>query len=519
VVGLRLEVAGQVVAKAGLGRGEIGYRRSTGPSGIVMDQSPKPGTLVRRGTPLNVIVSQTVEAVVPNVLRLPIPEAEAAIKRAGLRRGEVRSQQAPGPPGLVIDQSLKPGLEVERGTLLHLMVSQAIPAVVPNLLRLSVPEAEVAIKQAGLRRGEIRSHQAPGPPGMVIDQSLKPGLEVERGTALHLMVSQAIPLPPVTPSGGTDTRVIVPTVTNLPLSKALALIDSAGLTRGNVANRPTQGTPGIVLDQSLAPGTQVARETPLDLGVSQPLPPPPPAADRDVVIVPDTTTLTLEEALALIDSRGLARGNVDARPSAGPPDIVLDQSLAPGTEVTRGTPMHLGVSRTDAQSPPQDLPGATVLVPAVVGRDEAEARTLVDGVGLMVGVITERPFYLPPFLQPAGTVFAQEPAAGSAVAPTAVVDLVILQSVPAWAIALPVALLGAAGGALLVRRSPREALRRPPPPLPAVSTRVVADTGHQRMPSATDPVTIEIRVRPTIDRGRQSVREGTDAAGGAASGV
>jgi beta-lactam-binding protein with PASTA domain len=172
VVGLQVEIAGQVVEKSGLRRGEIVYQRSAGPPGVVIDQSLKPGTPVQRGTLLNVIVSQAVEAIVPNVLRLSIPDAEVAIKNARLQRGEIRYQETGGPPGLVINQSLKPGLEVERGTVLHLTVSQAIPVVVPNVLRLSIPDAEIAIKNAQLQRGEIRYQQAPGPPGVVINQSL-----------------------------------------------------------------------------------------------------------------------------------------------------------------------------------------------------------------------------------------------------------------------------------------------------------------------------------------------------------
>jgi hypothetical protein len=200
-------------------------------------------------------------------------------------------------------------------------------------------------------------------------------------------------------------------------------------------------------------------------------------------IVPYVTTRRVAEARALIDAAAPARGNVEPRPASGPPGIVRDQPPAAGTEMARIAPL---------------------LVPAVIGRDITEAGVLIAGAGWTVGSIIERPFFLPPFLRPAGTVFEQQPAAGTVLAAPVLVNLVVLESIPAWAMVVPLTALGTAIG-FLVRRQRPDRLRRPRP-LPGVTTQVSRDPGDQRITSPVRPVTMEIRVRPVVDRGRQSVK-------------
>ena len=386
------------------------------------------------------------------------------------------------------------------------------PVVVPNVMDRPVEDALAIIDKVGLARGNVAERPAPGRPGLVLEQSLRPGTRVPRGTPLHLAVSQVPP-------------VIVPNVMDRPVEDALAQIDKVGLARGNVAERPAAGRPGLVLEQSLTPGTRVPRGTPLHLAVSQ----------VPLTVVPNVLNRPIDDALAQLDKAGLTRGTVADRPADGPRGLVLEQSLTPGTRVPRGTRLNLSVSQTSdvvnltvAQTPlvpqpplppggpsppplPPGGPSVQLLVPAVVGRSITDARALVSQAGLTVGTITERGFFLPPFFQSAGTIFQQQPAAGTALAAPVLINLVVLQRFPAWAIMLSLALIGAAL-ALVVRRRPVPPSRlattpeEPPPPPPGVRTHVFADRGDQRMP-AMNPANVEIRLRHTIDRGTQSVRE------------
>jgi beta-lactam-binding protein with PASTA domain len=304
----------------------------------------------------------------------------------------------------------------------------------------------------------------------------------------------------------------VPNVLNLPMEDALARIETAGLTPGNVTPRDAPGPPDRVLNQSLKPGTRVARGTPLHLGVSQ----------VQLVTVPNLLKLSIEDALAAIDTAGLTRGNLTPSPAPGPPDRVLNQSLKPGMQVARGTPLDLAVSQAqpaivpDVPNPPVGEPPATplapapLLVPDVLGRNVEEAAVLLGQAGLAVGTVTQRSLFLPPFFQPAGAVFQQQPAPGTALAAPVPISLVIHPQLPVWAVIVPSALLGAALGLLLRRRRPRLPANAPPQPpvqLPTIITRAYADPGDQGMPSVANPVSLEIRVRHTMDSGAQSVRE------------
>jgi beta-lactam-binding protein with PASTA domain len=442
--------------------------------------------------------AQVPPATVPDVTGRPLETALAMIERAGLARGRIDERPSSGRPGIVLDQSLKPGTRVQRGTALHLAVAQEAQAIVPDVTNRPLDAALAMIDKAGLARGRVADRPSSGQPGIVLDQSIKPGTRVPRRTPLNLTLSQV-------------QLVIVPDVMKLPVGDALGRIERAGLTRGNVTNREAPGPPDLVLEQSLRPGARVPRGTTLNLTLSQ----------VQLVIVPDVMKLPLGNALTRIDEIGLARGTVTNREAPGPADLILEQSLNPGARVPRGTALNLIVSQAQpvtppyVTNPPVDGPPAqpstpvALLVPDVVGHSVAEATTLVGRARLTVGTVAERSFLLPPYFQPAGTVFQQQPAAGTPLASAVPVDLIVLPRVPAWAIIIPSAMLGAAIVLLLRRRPLSSPLKAPPPqvPLPTVVTRAYTDPGDQRIPSVMNPVSPEIRVRHTADPGTQSIRE------------
>jgi hypothetical protein len=149
-----------------------------------------------------------------------------------------------------------------------------------------------------------------------------------------------------------------------------------------------------------------------------------------------------------------------------------------------------------------------LLVPDVIGRSITDATERVGRAGLAIGTVTERSFLLPPYFRPAGTVYQQQPAAGTPLAAAVPVDLIVFPRIPVWAIIIPSVLLGASLG-LLLRRRHSSPLRASSPhvPTPSVTTRSYADPGDQRIPSEMMPTSPEIRVRHVADSGIQSIRE------------
>jgi beta-lactam-binding protein with PASTA domain len=114
VLGLDHERAATAVERAGLLADTFPVRRG-GTTGIVVAQSPPPGTRLRRGSPvrLEVTLARNVRQIrirIPNVVDLPAAQARALLRRADLT---VRTIFVPvegnDPGGLVVRQQPRPG--------------------------------------------------------------------------------------------------------------------------------------------------------------------------------------------------------------------------------------------------------------------------------------------------------------------------------------------------------------------------------------------------------------------------
>lgn len=170
------------------------------------------------------------------------------IDKAGLSRGRIDSRASAGPPGVVLDQSLKPGTEVPLKTPINLVVSQAMMVAVPDVTNRPVEEARAAIERAGLSPGAVVERPAPGEAGLVVEQSVTPGSRVPLGTIINIEVAQPPPpspqpvTPPLSPEPSTPPQPPVvgggsPPASTRPLKDRFDEIDTAlnELVSGNVA--------------------------------------------------------------------------------------------------------------------------------------------------------------------------------------------------------------------------------------------------------------------------------------------
>ncbi|UCE06433.1 MAG: PASTA domain-containing protein [bacterium] len=167
------------------------------PIGVVMVQNPKPGSQVKKGRRIYVIVSKgepTIE--MPQLMGRSERNAIFMIKNLDLQLGEVRYEHSDIFPheGSVIDQSVPVAKEVKTGTTVDIVVSLGrFPDrfVVPNVVGRSLNDAKKIIIQAGLTVGEIQYQDEPDLlPETVINQSLNAEEEVSQGDTLHLLVSK-----------------------------------------------------------------------------------------------------------------------------------------------------------------------------------------------------------------------------------------------------------------------------------------------------------------------------------------
>jgi len=98
------------------------------PAGVVIRTNPQPNTLVDRGSTIELIISSGPgQVIVPPLVGLSEGEARNLIADRGLEVEVSRQELAPGDSrdGTVLEQSIDQGQQVDRGTLIQVVVGEA----------------------------------------------------------------------------------------------------------------------------------------------------------------------------------------------------------------------------------------------------------------------------------------------------------------------------------------------------------------------------------------------------------
>lgn len=165
------------------------------PMGYVIKQVPAPGTKVKSGRRVSVILSKGERRFeMPKIVGISDRDSKLVLSRYGLRLGKKNYEYSSYyPKGVVTRQSITPGVEVPMNTFIDLTVSLgSVPSVfiVPSVEGRTLDDARDIIEQAGLQIGTIRYQPMNALlPETVIKQSLQSGTEVPKETMINLVVS------------------------------------------------------------------------------------------------------------------------------------------------------------------------------------------------------------------------------------------------------------------------------------------------------------------------------------------
>ena len=230
-------------------------------------------------------------------------------------------------------------------------------AAIPAVANKTVAEAQELLSKAGFRSttSDVFDDDVPG--GLVVGTEPPAGSEIRKFLPVSLFVSkgpQLFPLPELT--GGT-------------LEEAKTGLNAAEMALGKVSEQFSEtAAAGIVLSQDPAPGTPARHGTPVSLAVSK---------GPEPIPVPNVVGLEDNEAKDAIEAAGLkaeeAREEVFDRNI--PEGSVVSQSPANGT-LTRGGTVTLTISKGPRM----------VEVPSFIGKQAAEARRALEGLGFQVKV-------------------------------------------------------------------------------------------------------------------------------------
>ncbi|MDQ5839613.1 MAG: PASTA domain-containing protein, partial [Chloroflexota bacterium] len=231
---------------------------------------------------------------------------------------------------------------------------------VPRVSGSTTIVAEQALTQAHLDTKVVSSFDETIKPGVVIATDPPAGRDLRRGSTVTLTVSQG------------PERYRVPKVVGRTQAEAEQRLTDARLTVGKVGQAFSETVPqGQVISTTPAEGTSVKRATSVALVTSK---------GRQPIQLQNWAGKPADQAVKALTG---AKLKVDATKQdfsdTVPNGSVISQSPATGT-LFQGDPVTLVVSKGPEQ----------VAVPEVIGKQEAEATSILKGLGFQVKI--ERAF-------------------------------------------------------------------------------------------------------------------------------
>ncbi len=164
-------------------------------AGRILEQNPLPGSRLKQGTAVNVVLSTGSSAVqVPGLTGLSLNDAMQKLTGEGLRVGAINRQNSDSVPlDAVVTSIPVAGSKISAKTPVNLVVSDGKGAVtVPDVMGKWHKKAAEIIEEAGLKVGKIRyRYNEDYSGGRVLSQNPSADSEVEPGTNVDLVVNES----------------------------------------------------------------------------------------------------------------------------------------------------------------------------------------------------------------------------------------------------------------------------------------------------------------------------------------
>ena len=195
VTRVSLDEAEELLTSYGL-RFEVADRRANTafPANYVIDQTPSASVIVKPNRKIYLTVNSEFkpQVEIPNVVNLSLRNAQIQLQNYGLEVGSI-SYASSRFKNVVLSQSIPEGTVVEKGMTVDLVVSDGLGDTIvqiPEIIGLRLPDAQLQLRQSGLRVGEIRFQPSRDVvPNTVLDYSPRVTQIVE-GETLNLIISE-----------------------------------------------------------------------------------------------------------------------------------------------------------------------------------------------------------------------------------------------------------------------------------------------------------------------------------------
>jgi len=227
---------------------------------------------------------------------------------------------------------------------------------IPNVAGMQLEEAQDRLEAEGFDVNLQFENSEEAEQGEAIRTDPPAGEMVEEGSEVDLFVSVG------------SERIPVPAVVGLTEEAARQEIMDAGLTVGDVEERPDPDfDEGIVIESNPAAGVEIGSSIPVDLVVS---------SGPEVVTVPELTELSERDAITELTNLGLMFTVNEEYSNDVPEGVVIRQDPVAGTEAIAGDTVLLVVS----------LGPEPVQVPDLSNMTEQEATEALEARNLVINV-------------------------------------------------------------------------------------------------------------------------------------
>lgn len=214
---------------------------------------------------------------------------------------------------------------------------------VPDIRNISETEAREKLQALGLiLEVTERVHNKDIPEGSVISQNPKPDEKNKVTNPVRVVVSKG------------PRKVIVPNLVGESYDKVKMILEMEGLVEGKFEQEYSEYPNGFVIRQSINHGVSVDEGTVIDYVIS---------IGPEKFLMPTYIGAGIEDVKTDLIVKDLILGNISYESSSEhPADTVLDQSIRPGTEVTRKSVVDFVVNRPE-QVTTGSSPKLRVLLP------------------------------------------------------------------------------------------------------------------------------------------------------------
>jgi len=194
VVGKKVEEAVMLLSQRKLSTRVAGKKFSREiPENVVLSQTPAPGTKVRKGRIVELVVSEGAKLVtVPNLVGMKLREARMHLSQFGVKVASTSYVPSEIMRDEVIAQDPCAGAKMDRERGVNLLVSSGPlrpKVMMPDLRGEKIKKISQQLKNTPLNIAMIKEQVSPEEEGTIIFQSPPPGSMVDENSRVELVVS------------------------------------------------------------------------------------------------------------------------------------------------------------------------------------------------------------------------------------------------------------------------------------------------------------------------------------------